>query len=200
MSRLRIDGLRAPGVDAAELAVAAAECVALFGPSGGGKTRLLRAIADLDEAAGEVFLDDRPRSTFAAPAWRRRVMYLAADSAWWQPQVRDHASDWPAAQLAALGFGDDVLDWEVARLSSGERQRLALVRALARAPDVLLLDEPSANLDVPNTTRVERLIDDWRRSTGGSVLWVSHDPDQRQRVAARAFEIAAGRLRVRPDD
>jgi ABC-type iron transport system FetAB ATPase subunit len=195
VSSLRVQGLNARGVQAAELSVPAGGCCALSGPSGSGKTLLLRAIADLDEADGEVWLDETPRSTLDAPQWRRQVIYLAAESHWWGRGVREHAADWGEADLAALGFAPEVLDWEVERLSSGERQRLALARALAHAPKALLLDEPTANLDQPNTERVERLLQDWRRRTRGCALWVSHDPAQRARVAERQYRIEAGVLR-----
>jgi ABC-type iron transport system FetAB ATPase subunit len=200
MSHLRIEHLKRPGVDAAELYVDDADCVALHGPSGSGKSMLLRAIADLDEASGEVWLDDRPRSGFSGPAWRRQVIYVAAESRWWDERVRAHATDWQAADLEAVGFGQDVLDWEVQRLSSGERQRLALARALAYAPSALLLDEPSANLDGPNTERIEALVRHWRAHTGGCALWVSHDAEQRARVASASYPIHAGTLGARDDD
>lgn len=199
MSCLRIDSLLAPGVDASALTIDNGTCVALHGPSGSGKTRLLRAIADLDEARGDVWLDDRPRSAFTAPKWRARVMYLSAESHWWLPTVRPHAVDWHPDHLEALGFSDDVLDWQIRRLSSGERQRLALARALAHRPAALLLDEPSANLDIANTERVERLITDWRQSGDGCVLWVSHDPAQRARVAGAVYSVNNGILQG-PDD
>ena len=199
MSSLRIERLTGNGVDAPELLVAAGCCTALSGPSGSGKTLLLRAIADLDETAGEVWLDDRPRSGFSGPQWRREVGYLAAESHWWAESVREHASGWRPSDLQALGFDPDVLDWKVRRLSSGERQRLSLARALSLAPAALLLDEPTANLDQHNTARVEQLVADWRQQTSGCVLWVSHDPAQRARVASAHYRLNAGHL-VAADD
>ncbi|MEJ2677085.1 MAG: ATP-binding cassette domain-containing protein, partial [Acidihalobacter sp.] len=87
----------------------------------------------------------------------------------------------------------EALDWEVARCSSGERQRLALLRSLALAPRVLLLDEPTANLDADSRGRVETLVDKFR-GEGGAVLWVTHDPEQALRVAGRRLELAKGGL------
>lgn len=194
MTRLRVENLTRPGVNAVSLEVADAACAALHGPSGSGKTLLLRAIADLDEASGEVWLDDQPRSSFDGPGWRRLVSYVAAESHWWDPLVGRHASDWSSEYLSLLGFSDDVLGWEIQRLSSGERQRLALVRALAYAPRALLLDEATANLDATSTERVEHLLADWRKRHGGCILWVSHDAAQRQRVATRQFELRDGAL------
>ncbi len=195
MSSLRIERLARPGVTVGELTVAAGCCSAVFGPSGSGKTLLLRAVADLDEADGEVWLDERARSSLSGPEWRRQVIYVAAESHWWAPQVGPHAPYWPIADLQALGFDEHVLQWQVQRLSSGERQRLALARALAYAPSALLLDEPTANLDQTNTLCVEALIEAWRKRSAGSVLWVSHDPAQRSRVATTQYRIQAGDLR-----
>ncbi len=196
MSNLRIERLTAAGVDAGELHIGDGGCTALHGPSGSGKTLLLRAIADLDDNSGEVWLDALARSAMDGPSWRRRVMYLAAESHWWQPTVGEHASQWSNDDLIALGFESDVLDWEVQRLSSGERQRLALARALAHEPSALLLDEPTANLDQTNTERVECLVATWRAHRRGCVLWVSHDPAQRARIADQERRIEHGRLQT----
>jgi ABC-type iron transport system FetAB ATPase subunit len=99
-----------------------------------------------------------------------------------------------AGWLDELGFDPDVLGWSVSRLSTGERQRLALVRLLAQTPEALLLDEATANLDPSNGERVEALVESYRQSHEAAVLWVSHDPDQRRRLGARALVIRDERL------
>ena len=195
MSGLRVEHLSGQGIRADALTVEPAGCTALYGPSGAGKSLLLRAIADLDETAGEVWLDGVARSHLSGPEWRRRVVYVPAESHWWAACIGAHAPHWHGADLEALGFGADVLDWEVQRLSSGERQRLALARALAHDPAALLLDEPTANLDQTNTARVEGLIAQWCRRSAGCVLWVSHDPAQRARVASAQYRVEGGELR-----
>jgi ABC-type iron transport system FetAB ATPase subunit len=200
MSRLTVSELVTPGVSATRLEVDNGRCATLSGPSGSGKSLLLRAIADLDPSSGEVWLDDIERASIDPAAWRRQVSYVAADSAWWQDTVGAHASHWPGDVLAALGFEDDVLEWEIQRLSMGERQRLAVARSLAMAPRALLLDEPTANLDAENTQRMEGLIRDWRMQTGGCVLWVSHDPEQRRRIGQRHFVMRDGRLGADSDE
>lgn len=199
MTRLFIESLHGLGVSAADLTLSRGECIAIHGPSGSGKTLLLRAIADLDPADGEVWLDGVARSAMPAPRWRQAVSYLAAESHWWAPTARPHAADWGTTDLEALGFTPAVLDWEIQRLSSGERQRLALARALAHRPGVLLLDEPTANLDPGNAANVERLVADWRNHCGGCVLWVTHDPAQRARVAGAQYAIADGVLASQRD-
>jgi len=158
----------------------AGACVALWGPSGAGKSLLLRALADLAPHTGEVRIDGTAQSNLDGPAWRRRVGYLPAESGWWAPRVGAHFLH---GVPAALGFGPEAAAWEIARLSSGERQRLALLRMLDREPDVLLLDEPTAHLDADSTRATEALLDVYRREHGAAVLWVSHDPAQRARVA-----------------
>lgn len=200
MSSLRIQQLKKKGVSASDIMLSAGTCTALHGASGSGKTLLLRAIADLDEAAGEVWLDEQARSDMSGPQWRRLVSYVAAESHWWGRLVREHAADWRTSDLEALGFKPEVLDWQVQRLSSGERQRLAIARALAGQPAALLLDEATANLDQSNTARVEQLVEAWRQETGGCVLWVSHDPAQRTRVADIHYEIEGGALRQQDED
>lgn len=198
MSGLNVAALEARGVRVEKLSIAAGHCASLSGPSGSGKTLLLRAIADLDDNQGTVRSGSIVRDRVSGPAWRRAVGYVAAESHWWQPRVGDHADDWPETLLQRFGFGADVLDWEIQRLSSGERQRLGLIRTLAQAPRGLLLDEPTANLDDENTARIEAFIADWRDETSGWVLWVSHDPEQRLRIASGHYVITAGK--VTPQD
>lgn len=192
---LTVRGLAVPGLAPVDIDVDAGECVALIGPSGSGKTLLLRAIADLDPNEGRVELDGQARESMPAPEWRRRVAYLAAEPGWWADTVAEHYAGWPSARplLEALGLPADCGDWPVARLSTGEKQRLALVRSLLMAPRVLLLDEPTSGLDPAAVKRVEGLIRK-RQKDGVSVVWTTHDRAQARRVAKRWLEIENGRL------
>ena len=155
----------------------------LSGPSGSGKSRLLRAIADLDPHGGEVWLDGQACSQWTAPDWRKQVGLLPAESHWWSDLVGTHFPRSPLPWLAELGFDAEVLAWSVQRLSTGERQRLAIARMLTLQPKALLLDEPTANLDPVNGRRVEQLIETYRQTRAAPVLWVSHDRQQRERLA-----------------
>jgi len=176
------------------LRVEPGETVCLSGESGAGKTLLLRAIADLDPHDGDVCLGDTRQYSINAAAWRRQVGLLPAESAWWGESVGEHLAGAPAEWLETLGFAAGVVDWQIARLSSGERQRLALVRTLAQRPAALLLDEPTANLDPANTERVEHLIAAYQQTTSAPVLWVTHDAAQAARVASRHLHMRSGHL------
>jgi ABC-type iron transport system FetAB ATPase subunit len=197
--QLDVIGLCMEGVGPVDLWLAGGECLMLSGPSGAGKTRVLRAIADLDVHTGSVSCEGVAAEDLAPSAWRRRVGMLGADSQWWRDRVAEHFdAPPPPSAMAALDLRPALLQESVARLSSGERQRLALLRLLANRPRVLLLDEPTANLDPDNVARVEELVANYMTGEGAAVLWVSHDPLQRTRVAHRQMRLEAGRLGREP--
>lgn len=190
---LEVRDLRTSILQGASFTLSPAECIAVKGPSGAGKTLLLRAIADLDPNDGLVTLDGRDRSTIAAPEWRRLVGYVPAEPGWWAETAGDHLREWQAASayLRNLGFSEEIRAWPIARMSTGERLRLALVRALIVRPKVLLLDEPTAALDDASKAAVESLISS-RIQTGLAVLWVTHDEAQAKRIARRRLVVEAG--------
>jgi putative ABC transport system ATP-binding protein len=192
--RLELGRFRCLHVGPIDLQLQANECISLGGPSGTGKSLLLRAIADLDPHDGDLRLDGRDYLELSGPQWREQVGLLPPETAWWARRVGDHFPPDDTPPLAAVGLPEEALSWEVTRLSSGERQRLGLLRLLAHRPAVLLLDEPTANLDAKGVKRVEALIDDYRSGSGAAVLWVSHDAEQRRRVADRELRLANGRL------
>lgn len=192
---LSVVSLTADGVNAARLDVPAGECVVLMGASGSGKTRLLRAIADLDPNMGTIRCGGADRRAMPAPSWRRRVAFVPAESGWWADVVGDHfePGEESLAEITALHLPADALNWQVDHISSGERQRLALARALALAPDVLLLDEPTSALDGEARAVVEARLQRFCAG-GGGILLVTHDGDQAKRLGARVFTLADGRL------
>ena len=195
MPVLKLERLSIRHVGPLDLAVNAGECVCLRGVSGSGKSLLLRAVADLEAHGGDVRLDQLRCSTIPAPQWRARVMLVGAESQWWAETVGAHFVDGCRADwLEALALPAGALEWTVARGSTGEGQRLALLRALMRAPAALLLDEPTGNLDEESTQRVEALLATYRRDNDAPVLWVSHDRKQGQRVARRRLVLADGQL------
>lgn len=192
--RLELANFRCLRVGPIDLSLQAGECASLGGPSGTGKSLLLRAIADLDPHEGSLRLDGREHLELSGPQWRRQVGLLPPETAWWAHRVGEHFPPDSEPPLAALGFTESVMGWEVTRLSSGERQRLGLLRLLAYRPAVLLLDEPTANLDPRSVERAEALIADYRAGSGAAVLWVSHDSAQGRRVADQQLRLLEGRL------
>jgi ABC-type iron transport system FetAB ATPase subunit len=185
----RVDELATPHTSPISFSVAPGECLSVSGPSGAGKSLLLRAIADLDPNRGRVWLDGVERASLSAPEWRRQVALLPAEPAWWADRVDEHFEQ-ASPFLDRLGFPPDVMSWSVGRLSSGERQRLGLLRLLERRPRVLLLDEPTANLDPEGTRRVEQLVRDYLDEHRACAVWVSHDRAQRERVAQRDLALS----------
>ena len=185
-----------------DLSVAAGELVAVVGPNGGGKTSLLRALARVEQAAGRVLIDGEDLDQ-APEARRRRLVALL-------PASRDIG--WPitARDVIALGLRrrdpmriDELLacfelerlaDRPVNRLSTGERARVLMARALASKPHVLLLDEPLSNLD---PYWVLRFLDQFRLSArAGQLLLVAvHDLSVIDRFD-RALLVADGQIQM----
>lgn len=183
MQHLKVKELQILKLPAWSFDLSAGESVFLSGPSGSGKTRLLRALADLDPHQGDVMMDNVNCAQMPAHEWRKKVAFLPAESQWWCADVRGHFGNYDHELLQQLGFKEEVMDWEIARLSSGEKQRLALLRALAEKPELLLLDEPTANLDEKCTQVIERVVERLCSEQGMAAIWVTHNASQVRRVA-----------------
>ncbi len=193
MSGLKIENLSFLKRGPYTFSVGSGQILGLHGASGAGKSLLLRAIADLEPHEGHLWLDQTACSDLSGPQWRRRVAYLPAESLWWHERVGQHfriASE--PAWLQQLGFAGEVMNWEINRLSTGEKQRLAILRLLQNRPQALLLDEPTASLDQGSIGRVENFILDYLKANSAPAIWVSHDQTQLERVASRRMEILVG--------
>ncbi len=170
------------------------ECVGLTGRSGVGKTQLLRAVADVIAHDGDCFLDGSSCLVVTPPEWRAMVAMVPAESFWWYDTVGPHfdskvASDEAINLLERLDLSADVMGWQISRLSTGERQRLSLVRTLITKPKVLLLDEPTASLDKKMIHAVEGILAERCSQYKTACIWVSHDLEQLSRVAQRVFRV-----------
>lgn len=194
---LQIKNLRRLMIGPVSFDIAAGDCLCISGPSGSGKSQLLRSIADLDPHEGELWLAGESCEAIAPEKWRTAVGLLPPESHWWLPHVKDHFHDGLPVPLEHIGFSAAILEQPVIRLSSGEKQRLALMRLLSNRPRVLLLDEPTANLDPENVRLVEAVIREYHVAGVTAVIWVSHDREQIARVANRHLEVVAGRLQER---
>ncbi len=192
--RLTVRGLRTQVFGPLDLELRGGECVCLSGPSGCGKSRMLRAIADLDPHQGTLYLDGRESTQYTPPAWRRLVCMLPPVSHWWGPVAGACMSAPTPRELDALDLDATLLSRPVEQLSSGQRQRLALLRVLALAPRVLLLDEPTANLDPETSALAESAIGRYRAESDAAIIWVSHDPAQIRRVSTAHLRMLAGRV------
>ena len=195
--RFCVAGLHVRGLEPISFTLHKGDCLVVRGPSGCGKSMLLRALADLDPAAGRVSLNGLDRDQTPATKWRRLVRYQAAESGWWADHVADHFHNARKARTMAekLGLCGDLLDREVAGLSSGERQRLAFVRAMEDRPPVLLFDEPTSALD----EEAEELMEKQMRAQldeGAIIVLVTHKNAQDQRFASQRLLIADGKWRM----
>jgi putative ABC transport system ATP-binding protein len=194
---LKVGNLRGPLAGPFTLDVGAGEILAVSGASGSGKSLFLRMIADLDPSEGEVSLNGISSASLPAHLWRRRAPYVAAESGWWALGVREHFApdqlDHARALADRLGVGAAPFDGPVDQLSTGERQRLALVRALILESPALLLDEPTGPLDPVSTDEVEAVLIE-RLAAGAVIVLASHDPAQAARLGARRLRMVDRRL------
>ena len=189
------------------------EVVAVIGPNGSGKSTLLRAVAGLQPLSrgtirlGDRTLDDAGAGVFV-PARERRVGMVFSDVRLFPSMtaldnvafglrargVANRAARAAAAQwLERLGIGD-LGRRRREQLSGGQAQRVAIARALACEPDVLLLDEPLAALDVATRSEVQTALSAHVASFGGPTLLVTHDPLEAVLLASRIVVLERGRV------
>jgi tungstate transport system ATP-binding protein len=192
------------------LSIGKGEVFALIGPTGAGKTTLLRIIDLLEvPGAGEIYFDGKcvPRSGKQRLEIRRRISFIHQKPQVFNLSVYDNV----ACGLRWRGEGknriaekvDHILEMvglkgyenrNARTLSGGEAQRVALARSLVLEPEVLLLDEPTANLDPVSTAKIEQLISYVARQHNTTMLMATHDMSQGQQLADRIGVLLDGRL------
>ena len=191
-------------LEGVSVAVPVGEVVCVTGPSGAGKSTLLRALNRLIEpASGEVYLDGEPTGAMDPLALRRRVGMIFQLPALFGASVEEEMLYGPrligrdadaTKLLESVGLDGSFAGREPRSLSVGQQQRVSIARALALRPEVLLMDEPTSSLDEAARDRIEDLIRDLNRREGLTIVLVSHDLGQVERLADRVILLADGRL------
>jgi len=179
------------------------ETTAVVGSSGAGKSTLLRAINRLIEpTSGEVYLDGEPTSRLDPLELRRRVGMVfqvpalfggsVAEAVLYGARLAGKDAD-PCRLLEMVGLSASLAERDPQTLSVGQQQRVAIARALALGPETLLLDEPTSALDEGARRRIEGLVTDLKTRLGLTMVFVSHDLSQVERVADRVVVLAGGK-------
>jgi len=205
---------RAPVLRDVSLSVAAGDAVCIVGPNGAGKSTLLRLLGGLlGGYAGELTFQGRPLRSWRARELARRVAYV--------PQQLEMTFPYSAREVVLMGrlphqagtlfesegdhaAVDAALAAAEARhlaerafqdLSGGERQLVMLASALAQEPELMLLDEPSAFLDLRHQLLMARTLRELHRERGLTLLLVSHDLDLAEALATRVVMLREGAVR-----
>jgi len=192
------------------LSVDSGEVFALIGPTGAGKTTLLRIMNLLEiPGAGEVYFDGKcvPRSGKQKLEIRRRMSFIqqkpqifnlsvydnVACGLRWRGEKKNRIAEKVDHMLEIVGL-EGHKNRTARTLSGGEAQRVALARSLVLEPDVLLLDEPTANLDPISAAKIEHLISYVAKQRSMTMIMATHDMSQGQQLADRIGVLLTGRL------
>lgn len=184
-----------------------ADRIALIGASGQGKSTLLRIMALLDAPdEGDMLINGTSFKSMDSRLWRMKIGFVAQQAVMLPGSVEDNlrtvsrlhdrAYDHKLAQKLLEQLGLDSLDLgkKADECSGGEKQRISLIRSLLLRPDVLLLDEITASLDVSSTQMVEKLLARWHQDEGTSMIWVTHDLKQASRISSTTWFMGSGKL------
>lgn len=207
--RVRVNGLRKEYGKRTVLDVGALElesgcAYALVGPNGGGKSTFMKTLSGVIDATGGSVAVERdgdaeaaglsvgymPQKSYVFGFSVLKNVTLALDR---RGIARDEARERALAALGAVGMAD-MADARGSGLSGGEAQRVALARILVRDLDVVLLDEPTASMDIAGTMLVEDALRAYREKTGCLMVVATHAPSQAHRIAERTVMLSEGRV------
>lgn len=182
------------------------EVIAVVGPSGSGKSTLLRLINRLDEpTSGTACLNGTDMQTLPPRELRRRVGMVMQRAYLFPGTVAENVAFGPRqhGQIIATGKIDDLLahvgltgfaSRDALTLSGGEAQRVAITRALANDPEILLLDEPTSALDETARLGVQALLESLIREHHLTCVWVTHSTEQARAMADKVLALESGQV------
>lgn len=207
IENLKLNRNRRPVLNGVHMAIGAGEVVCLLGPSGSGKSSLLRCINRLTEPPpAAVYLAETDVTTIDVLTLRRQVGMVFQQVSLFPGTVAQNVSFGADLQNKMLSAADvtrllaladlppEFAEQDSQSLSGGQAQRVAIARALATEPSALLLDEPTSALDPAATRHVEETMLKLRQELGLTLLWVTHLPEQAQRIADRIYLLVDGRI------
>lgn len=185
------------------------EFTVLLGPSGSGKSTLLRMLNCLNSpTSGEIYFDDKPLTDYDLAHLRKRVGMVFQSPTMINGTVKENLTmtqkwikdgniiaDTELTQiLEQVGLDSNFLDKDARSLSGGEQQRIALARVLLNKPEVLLLDEPTANLDPQLANKILKLVNQLYRDLKLTVILVSHNHQIIKQFAKRVAYLVDGKI------
>jgi putative ABC transport system ATP-binding protein len=183
------------------------ETLTIIGPSGAGKSSLLRCLNRLQEPhAGQILFHGQDIRALDVTELRCRVGFVFQKTAVFAGSVADNIAFGPMLKnqtlsrerlrtlMKMVALDDAFLDKDAGELSGGQEQRMAIARALANEPEVILLDEPTSALDPIATHQVEDTLQALRRDLNLTLIWVSHAVEQARRVSDRVLLLDEGRV------
>lgn len=187
-----------------DLKVNKGELVTIMGASGSGKSTLLRLVNRLSEAdSGIILLNGNDIRNHVPMELRRKIGMVFQVPVTFKGSVRDNLAFgiklWGGnTRIENLsrdtGIPEDLLDADAGQLSTGEKQRVSIARALGNQPEILLLDEPTSSLDAVSEQRIEKLLLGLQKERDLTILWVTHEKEQAQRIGGRRLILRDGRL------
>jgi len=196
--------IRAQILSRLDLKVNKGELVTIMGASGSGKSTLLRLINRLSEIdSGIILLNGNDIRNHVPMELRRKIGMVFQVPVTFKGSVRDNlvfgiklwGGNTGIETLSRdAGISEDLLDADAGQLSIGEKQRVCIARALANQPEILLLDEPTSSLDAVSAEKIEKLLLGLQKERNLTILWVTHEKDQVERIGGRRLILRDGRL------